>query len=211
VKGREELRISNSQETEAIRQAQRGDANAFELLYRSHSPRVFALCLRMLKNNAEAEDLTQETFLTVFRAIRTFRGHSAFSSWLHRVTMNCVLMRIRKKALATISLEEIIKRSEETGSPRRELSHFDLRLKGLIDRISIEKAIAQLPTGLRGIFVLYDLFGCEHKEIADILDCSAGTSKSQLHKARRRLRELLPRCQPSGTLNEVQSGCHAAL
>jgi RNA polymerase sigma-70 factor (ECF subfamily) len=165
----------------------------------------------MLKNTAEAEDLTQETFLTVFRAIHTFRGHSAFSSWLHRVTMNCVLMHIRRKALATVSLEEIIKRSEEIGSPRKELSQSDLRLKGLIDRISIEKAIAALPAGLRRIFMLYDLFGCEHGEIADILDCSAGTSKSQLHKARRRLRELLPRCQPIRTRDEVQSTFHAAL
>jgi RNA polymerase sigma-70 factor (ECF subfamily) len=211
VKGRAEARISNSQEAEAIRQAQRGDPSAFELLYRAHSPRVFALCLRMLKNTAEAEDLTQETFLTVFRAIGTFRGRSAFSSWLHRVTMNCVLMRIRRKAPATVSLEEIVKRSEEIGSPCKELSQSDLRLKGLLDRISIEKAIAQLPAGLRAIFVLYDLFGCEHREIAELLDCSAGTSKSQLHKARRRLRELLPGRQGSGTLNEVQSGCHAVL
>jgi RNA polymerase sigma-70 factor (ECF subfamily) len=165
----------------------------------------------MLKNTAEAEDLTQETFLTVFRAIGTFRGRSAFSSWLHRVTMNCVLMHIRRKVLATVSLEEIINRSEEMGSPRKELSQSDLRLKGLVDRISIEKAIAQLPAGLRAIFVLYDLFGCEHREIAGILDCSAGTSKSQLHKARRRLRELLPGRQGSGTLNEVQSGCPAVL
>ena len=106
MQGREEVRNSDWQEAEAIRQAQRGDANAFELLYRLHSSRVFALCLRMLKNNAEAEDMTQETFLTVFRAIRTFRGDSAFSSWLHRVTMNCVLMHIRRKALAQVSLEE---------------------------------------------------------------------------------------------------------
>ena len=97
MKGREEVRISESQEAEATRQAQRGDTNAFELLYRLHSSRVFALCLRTLKNTAEAEDLTQETFLTVFRGIRTFRGHSAFSSWLHRVTMNCVLIHLRRK------------------------------------------------------------------------------------------------------------------
>ncbi|HEX2715640.1 MAG TPA: sigma-70 family RNA polymerase sigma factor, partial [Candidatus Acidoferrales bacterium] len=127
MQGREEIRISDSQEAEAIRQAQRGDANGFELLYRLHSSRVFALCLRMLKNNAEAEDMTQETFLTVFRAICTFRGHSAFSSWLHRVAMNCVLMHIRRKALAQVSLEEIIRSSEQSGRPRKELRHFDLR------------------------------------------------------------------------------------
>jgi RNA polymerase sigma-70 factor, ECF subfamily len=149
VKGREEVPISDSQEAEAIRQAQRGDANAFEQLYRLHSPRVFALCLRMLKNTAEAEDLTQETFLTVFRAIRTFRGHSAFSSWLYRVTINRVLMHIRRKPLPQVSLEEIIRNGEESGSPRKELRHFDLRLKGLIDRLSIQKAIARLPPTLK--------------------------------------------------------------
>lgn len=206
MKGREEVRISDSQEAEAIRQAQRGDANAFELLYRFHSSRVFALCLGILKNTAEAEDLTQETFLTVFRAIHTFRGHSAFSSWLHRVTMNCVLMHIRRKALAEVSLEEILRRSgEESGRPEDELRHFDLRLNGLIDRLCIQKAIAQLPARLKGAFVLYDLYGCEHREIAEILACSTGASKSRLHKARRRLRELLPRCQPSETRHELHS------
>ena len=205
MKGREEVPISDSQEAEAIRQAQRGDANAFEQLYRLHSPRVFALCLRMLKNTAEAEDLTQETFLTVFRAIRSFRGHSAFSSWLYRVTINRVLMHIRRKPLAQVSLEEIIRNGEESGSPRKELRHFDLRLKGLIDRLSIQKAIARLPRRLKGTFVLYDLFGCEHREIAEILACSTGTSKSRLHKARRRLRELLPRSHPSGIRHELHS------
>jgi RNA polymerase sigma-70 factor, ECF subfamily len=205
VKGREEVRSSDSQEAEAIRQAQRGDANAFELLYRLHSSRVFALCLRMLKNTAEAEDLTQETFLTVFRALGTFRGHSAFSSWLHRVTINRVLMHLRRKALTDASLEEMIRSSEESGSPRKELCHFDLRLKGLTDRLSIQKAIAQLPPRLKGTFLLYDLYGCEHGEIAEILACSTGASKSRLHKARRRLRELLPSWPPSGTRHELHS------
>jgi RNA polymerase sigma-70 factor, ECF subfamily len=205
VKGREEVRSSDSQEAEAIRQAQRGDANAFELLYRLHSSRVFALCLRMLKNTAEAEDLTQETFLTVFRALGTFRGHSAFSSWLHRVTINRVLMHLRRKALTDASLEEMIRSSEESGSPRKELRHFDLRLKGLTDRLSIQKAIAQLPARLKGTFLLYDLYGCEHREIAEILACSTGASKSRLHKARRRLRELLPSWPPSGTRHELHS------
>ena len=205
MQGREEVRISDSQEAEAIRQAQRGDANAFELLYRLHSSRVFALCLRMLKNTAEAEDLTQETFLTVFRAIHTFRGHSAFSSWLHRVTMNCVLMHLRRKVLAQVSLEEIIRSGQQSGSPPKELRHFDLRLKGLIDRVCIQRAIARLPARLKRAFVLYDLCGCEHREIAEILACSTGASKSRLHKARRRLRELLPRCQPSETRHQLHS------
>lgn len=197
MKGLEQARVSNSQEAETIRQAQQGDAEAFEQLYRLHSSRVFALCLRMLKNTDEAEDLTQQTFLTVFRAICTFRSQSAFSSWLHRVTMNCVLMHLRKKVSHQVSLEEIMQTGEEPGSTRKELAHHDLRLKGLIDRLSIDKAIARLPARLKRTLVLYDLWGCEHAEVAKILACSAGTSKSQLHRARRRLRELLPKAQPS--------------
>jgi RNA polymerase sigma-70 factor (ECF subfamily) len=209
VNSNKELPITSSEEAKTIRQAQRGDANAFEQLYRWHSARVFALCLRMLKNVAEAEDLAQETFLTVFRAIRTFRGHSAFSSWLHRVTTNCVLMHLRKKVLVQVSLEDVIARAGETGSPR-EPGQRDPRLAGLPDRLSIEKAIAQLPERLRGTFVLYDLWGCDHQEIADRLDCSTGTSKSQLHKARRRLRKLLPSYQTS-VADEAQPGNHPAL
>lgn len=210
MKGLEKDRVSNS-EAETIRQAQRGDADAFEQLYHLHSSRVFALCLRMLKNTAEAEDLTQQTFLTVFRAIRTFRSQCAFSSWLHRVTINCVLMHLRKKVSDQVSLEEIIQIGEESGRPRKELGHHDLRLKGLIDRLSIEKAIAQLPARLKGTFLLYDLWGCDHGEVAKILACSAGTSKSQLHRARRRLRELLPKPDPSTAEQEAQSICQPAL
>lgn len=197
MKGPEQARVSDSQEAATIRQAQQGDADAFEQLYRLRSSRVFALCLRMLKNTAEAEDLTQQTFLTVFRAIRSFRGQCAFSTWLHRVTMNCVLMHFRKKVAHQVSLEEIMRTGEESGTTRKELSHHDLRLKGLIDRLSLEKAIAQLPDRLKGTLVLYDLWGCEHTEVAKILTCSAGTSKSQLHRARRRLRELLLKYEPS--------------
>ena len=197
MKGLEQDRASSCQEAETIRQAQQGDADAFEQLYRLHSARVFALCLRMLRHRAEAEDLTQQTFLTVFRAIRTFRGQCAFSSWLHRVTVNCVLMHLRKKVAHQVSLEEIMQTGEGSGGTRKELRHYDLRLTGLIDRLSIEKAIAQLPARLKGTLVLYDLWGCQHREVGKILACSAGTSKSQLHRARRRLRELLPKSQLS--------------
>lgn len=211
MKGLEQDRVSDSHEAETIRQAQRGDADAFEQLYRLHSSRVFALCLRMLKHTAEAEDLTQQTFLTVFRGIRTFRGQCAFSSWLHRVTMNCVLMHLRKKVSHQVSLEEIVQIGEESGTTRKELSHYDLRLKGLIDRLSLEKAIAQLSVRMRRTFVLYDLWGCEHREVAKILACSAGTSKSRLHKARRRLRELLPKYRPSIAQQKSRSICEPAL
>jgi RNA polymerase sigma-70 factor (ECF subfamily) len=178
-------------EAEAIRLAQQGDAAAFEHLYQLHKRRVYALCLRMVSNTTEAEDLTQEAFLQLFRKISTFRGESAFSTWLHRLSVNVVLMRLRKKRVPESSLEEMTEPDEESDGPRRDFGSPDLRLSGSIDRLNIERAIAELPAGYRSIFVLHDVQGYEHNEIAGILGCSIGNSKSQLHKARMRLRELL--------------------
>ena len=177
-------------ESESIRLAQQGDAAAFERLYRLHSRRVYALCLRMVGNTAEAEDLTQEAFLQLFRKISTFRGESAFSTWLHRLAVNVVLMRLRKKSGTEASLEEITEPDEE-GSARRDFGTPDLRLSGSIDRVNLQRAVEQLPPGYKAIFVLHDVQGYEHNEIAEIMGCSIGNSKSQLHKARMRLRELL--------------------
>ena len=177
-------------ESESIRLAQQGDAAAFERLYRLHSRRVYALCLRMVGNTAEAEDLTQEAFLQLFRKISTFRGESAFSTWLHRLAVNVVLMRLRKKSGTEASLEEITEPDEE-GSARRDFGTPDLRLSGSIDRVNLQRAVEQLPPGYKAIFVLHDVQGYEHNEIAGIMGCSVGNSKSQLHKARTRLRELL--------------------
>jgi len=178
-------------EAEAIRLAQQGDPAAFERIYRLHSRRVYALCLRMVGNTAEAEDLTQEAFLQLFRKIQTFRGESAFSTWLHRLSVNVVLMRLRKKSLPETSLEETTEPDEETGGPRKDFGAPDLRLSGSIDRVNLQRAIEQLPPGYRTAFVLHDVQGYEHNEIADIMECSIGNSKSQLHKARTRLRKLL--------------------
>jgi len=178
-------------EAETIRLAQQGDAAAFECLYRTHCARVFALCARMLKNTAEAEDLTQEIFLHVFRKIQSFRGGSAFSTWLYRVSLNMVLMWLRRKTFAKTSLDEIGEAEGNTGSSRRELGGPDLHLEGYIDRTTLQKAVDQLPPRFKVMFVLYDVQGYAHREIAKILGCSLGTSKSQLHRARRRLRELL--------------------
>jgi RNA polymerase sigma-70 factor (ECF subfamily) len=178
-------------EADAIRLAQRGDAAAFEFLYRLHGRRVYALCLRMLGNPADAEDLAQEAFLQLFRKISTFRGESAFSTWLHRMTVNVVLMRLRKKTLPATSLEEITEPDEETGGPRKDIGAPDLRLSGAVDRVNLERSVEKLPPGYRTVFVLHDIQGYEHNEIAKIMDCSVGNSKSQLHKARTRLRELL--------------------
>jgi RNA polymerase sigma-70 factor, ECF subfamily len=178
-------------ESEAIRLAQAGNAAAFEFLYQLHGRRVYALCLRMVGNPADAEDLMQEAFLQLFRKIGTFRGESAFSTWLHRMTVNVVLMRLRKKSLPTDSLEETLEPDAENSGPKRDVGAPDLRLSGAVDRVNLERSIEKLPPGYRNVFVLHDVQGYEHNEIAEIMGCSVGNSKSQLHKARTRLRELL--------------------
>jgi RNA polymerase sigma-70 factor, ECF subfamily len=178
-------------EAEAIRLAQQGDAVAFERLYQLHSRRVYSLCLRMVGNTAEAEDLTQEAFLQLFRKIATFRGESAFSTWLHRLSVNVVLMKLRRKSATETSLEEMTEPDEEAGSRRRDFGAADLQLSGSIDRVNLQRAVEQLPPGYKAVFVLHDVQGFEHNEIAEIMHCSIGNSKSQLHKARMRLRELL--------------------
>ena len=177
-------------ELEAIARAQQGDGSSFETLYNLHKRRVYSLCLRMLGNVAEAEDLTQEAFMQLHRKISTFRGDSAFSTWLHRMAVNVVLMHLRKKGLPQISLEEAMEPTQENG-PRKDFGTRDLVLSGSIDRVSLERAVEDLPPGYRIVFVLHDVEGYEHNEIAIMLGCSIGNSKSQLHKARMRLRDLL--------------------
>ena len=176
-------------EAEAIERAKQGDAEAFEVLYHLHKRRVYSLCLRMTTNTAEAEDLTQEAFLQLFRKIGTFRGESAFSTWLHRMAVNVVLMRLRKKGLPLVPLEETFEADEET--PKKELGAQDAALTGSIDRLQLQRSIEALPPGYRTIFVLHDVEGYEHNEIAEMVGCSIGNSKSQLHKARMKLRDLL--------------------
>ena len=176
---------------DAIRRAQFGDAAAFETIYQLHSRRVYALCLRMSGDPVEAEDLTQEAFLQLFRKIHTFRGESAFASWLHRLTANIVLMRFRKKRPVPVSLDEMTSPDGEKDRPAFEIGGPDLRLAGVFDRVNLHIAIELLPEGYRSMFLLHDVQGYEHKEIAQMLGCSIGNSKSQLHKARKRLRELL--------------------
>jgi len=178
-------------EAEALRLAQKGDPAAFERIYRLHSRRIYALCLRMVGNTAEAEDLAQEAFLQLFRKIHTFRGESAFSTWLHRLAVNVVLMKLRKKSLPETSLEETTEPDEESGGPRKEIGGPDLALAGSIDRVNLGRAMEELPPGYKAVFVLHDIQGYEHNEIAEIMGCSIGNSKSQLHKARMRMRELL--------------------
>jgi len=176
-------------EAEAIERAKQGNEAAFEALYNLHKRRVYSLCLRMVSNPAQAEDLAQEAFLQLFRKIGTFRGESAFSTWLHRMTVNVVLMNLRRKGLPLVSLEETLETDEET--PRKELGAPDLKLTGSIDRLQLQRAIEKLPPGYKTVFVLHDVEGFEHNEIAEMVGCSIGNSKSQLHKARLKLRDAL--------------------
>ncbi len=172
-----------------IRRAQRGDNNAFASIFNVHKPRVYSLCLRMTNNVAEAEDLTQEAFLQVFRKLPTFRGDSALSTWMYRVAVNTVLMYFRKRGRPQLSLDEPVNPNVKT--KKREYGFDDQRLVTSIDRIALARAIKELPDGYRTIFLLHEVEGYEHREIARRLKCSVGNSKSQLHKARLKMREIL--------------------
>ena len=171
--------------------AQQGDATAFEQIYRRHSRRVYSLCLRMVGNPTEAQDLTQDVFLQLFRKIGTFRGESAFSTWLHRMCLNIVLMRFRKKVIPETPFEAITNPEDESVTAPQEFGGPDLRLNGVIDRIALQAAINELPSGSKVMFILHYVQGLSHSEIAQMFGCSVGNSKSQVHKARLRLRGLL--------------------
>jgi len=182
------INVENMQrlDLELARKAAGGDESAFEKLYRRHFRRVYAICLRMTGNASEAEDLTQDVFTNLFRKIGQFRGMSAFTTWLHRFTVNQVLMYFRKRKsrpeFTTEEGETPVQIVQGTANPDR---------MPIIDRLAIEQAIAQLPPGYRQIFVLHDVEGYEHEEIAQMLGIAVGTSKSQLHKARLKLRSLI--------------------
>jgi RNA polymerase sigma-70 factor, ECF subfamily len=181
---------ADAQYSDLISQAQRGDSEAFAALFHAHKTRIHSVCLRMTNNTADAEDLTQEAFLQVFRKIETFRGASAFSTWLHRIAVNTVLMRMRKKSLRQVSMDEPYS-GADGATMHREYGTMDDRLAGCLDRVALASAISALPQGCRTMFLLHEVEGYEHQEIADMLGCSVGNSKSQLHKAKRRIRELL--------------------
>jgi RNA polymerase sigma-70 factor (ECF subfamily) len=171
---------------ELAQRAAGGDMPAFEELYERHNRRVYSLCLRMTANTAEAEDLAQEAFIQLFRKIGSFRGESAFTTWLHRLTVNQVLMHFRKKG---VKMEQT---TDDGETPVQIVAGTEDYLKmPVVDRIALDKAMGKLPPGYRTVFVLHDVEGHEHEEIARMLGCSVGTSKSQLHKARMKLRMLL--------------------
>jgi RNA polymerase sigma-70 factor (ECF subfamily) len=170
--------------------AQAGNHDAFTQLYRLHSKRVFRICLRMVRDISAAEDLTQETFLQLHRKLASFRGESLFTTWLHRMTVNIVLMRKRKRVLSVVSLDQLMTTIPED-YVGRDFGACDLTQSGVVDRVTLQRAVATLPSGYRNIFILHDVHGLEHREIASMEGCCPGTSKSQLHKARRALRAVL--------------------
>jgi RNA polymerase sigma-70 factor, ECF subfamily len=171
---------------ELCRLAAEGSLPAFEIIYQRHHRRVYSLCLRMTNSQTEAEDLTQEVFIQLFRKSGSFRGDSAFSTWLHRMTVNQVLMHFRRRSVKNEKVSDDGDIPEQTvhgtANPDR---------MPVVDRIAIKKAIAQLPNGYKNVFVLHDIEGYEHEEVARMMKISVGTSKSQLHKARLKLRGLL--------------------
>jgi RNA polymerase sigma-70 factor (ECF subfamily) len=173
---------------DAIRLVHKGDKEAFALIYRNYSDFVYRICLRMLRDPSEAEDAAQDTFVRVFLKINTFRGESAFSSWLYRLTTNVILMRFRQNKRYWAPLGERIRGNLDPGC---EIDAPDLHTGDPVGRLDLQAAIDLLPDGCKAAFILHAVHGYEHKEIGALLGCSVGNSKSQLHRARKRLRKLL--------------------
>lgn len=186
IPGHSEAVQPDTADPELVKLAAGGNLVAFELLYRRYYRRTFSLALRMTGSQAEAEDLTQEVFIQLFRKIGSFRGDSAFSTWLHRLTVNQVLMHFRKRSFRNEKTSENGEMPEQTVSGSANPAKM-----AVIDRIALKNAINGLPKGYKSVFVLHDIEGFEHEEVARILGISIGTSKSQLHKARLKLRSLL--------------------
>jgi RNA polymerase sigma-70 factor (ECF subfamily) len=166
-----------------IRRAQAGDVDAFEILYSEHSPRIYALCLRLMAGDtSDATELLQDVFIKAWRRLDTFRGDSAFASWLHRLTVNTMLENTRSEGRRTARVLPMEDTSRLAGAARA---------SGIELKMDMESAIASLPKGARLAFVLHDVEGYQHQEIAEQLSVTVGTVKAQLHRARRLLRERL--------------------
>jgi RNA polymerase sigma-70 factor, ECF subfamily len=179
----------STSDADLVARAQQGEEAAFASLFEAYKRRVYTLCLRVTGSPLEAEDLTQEAFLKLFRRISTFHGDSTFSTWLHRLVLNEVFMHLRKKRNQEVPIPEADSSGERPVSV--EYGRDDLQLTGAIDRISLRTALAKLSPGYRTAFILHDVSGYKHGEIARMMKWSVGNSKSQLHKARQRLRRLL--------------------
>jgi len=164
--------------TALVSQARLGDQGACRELYQRHKGRIFTLACRMVGDRDEAEDLTQETFVQAFRGLESYRGLSSFSTWLYRIAINCCRSRLRRREAATVPLDQV-----DIGSDGQQVQ-ADLR------RL-LEEAIVRLPDGCREVFILHDVQGLGHGEIADIVGCSESTARSQLWKARGKLRDMI--------------------
>jgi RNA polymerase sigma-70 factor (ECF subfamily) len=184
--GRAAAPASRDQERALVERCRQGDLSAFEELYRAHAGRLFSLTCRMVGNPADAEDLLQDVFLAAHRKLDTFRGDSALGTWLYRLATNLCLDHLRSRAARTNQVTDSLE--DEPWIP-------DASSRGLAERtvskMDLERALAQLPNGCRAAFVLHDIEGLEHGEVAAVLGIAEGTSKSQVHKARMRLRALL--------------------
>jgi len=190
VSGQRGVTMATSKETELdlVERCRRGELGAFETLYRQHSGRLFSLAVRMLGNPADAEDLLQEIFLSAHRKLESFRGESALGTWLYRLATNQILDHVRSRAARTGQMTDGL----DDATLLADASGHRLADRA-IARVDLERAIAELPEGCRAAFVLHDVEGLEHKEVSEVLGIAEGTSKSQVHKARLRLRGLLRR------------------
>ncbi len=175
-----------STDIELCRLAANGSLSAFEIIYQRYHRRTYALCLRMTNSQTEAEDLTQEVFIQLFRKVGSFRGDSAFSTWLHRLTVNQVLMYFRRRSVKNEKVSDDGEMPEQTVTGTANPNRMQI-----VDRIALKNAVAMLPAGYKSVFLLHDVQGFEHEEVARRMGISIGTSKSQLHKARLKLRCLL--------------------
>lgn len=183
-------------ERNLLAQATQGSEEAFRALFELHKRRVYRLCLCMIHDPVEAEDLCQDAFLLFFRKISSFRGEAALSTWLHRLAANVVLMHLRRKSIPQVPLGTADEAGDRT---ERQYAMTDRRLTYAVDRLSLSRAIEQLPQGYRTVFVLHDIEGYKHNEIAQLVSRSEGNCKSQLYRARRKLRALLCAADAGGS------------
>ena len=186
------MMTGRAEDAALVERCRKGDLAAFEEIYRAHSPRLYSLALRMLGNPADAEDMLQEIFLSAHRKLEGFRGEAALGTWLYRLATNQCLDYLRSRTART---------NQVTGTLDDEIGLSDAGSRGIAERtvasIDLERALAQLPEGARAAFVLHDVQGLEHREVAEVLGVAEGTSKSQVHKARLKLRALLGRPGPA--------------
>ncbi|MDP2578146.1 MAG: sigma-70 family RNA polymerase sigma factor [Gemmatimonadota bacterium] len=169
---------------DTVRRAQRGDATAFERLYQEHHTRIYALCLRMMRDADLAEELTQDVFVRLYERLSSFRGASSFATWLHRLAVNVVLNHLRSG-----------RRRAGHEQKMYDAARYKTAVKDAMPetRMTLETAIAELPPGAREVLVLHDIEGYRYREIAEVTGTAVGTVKSQLHRARKLLREVLER------------------